>query len=123
MLDKEDLQAISQLMDVKLASFAQQIDARFDAQDKRFDRIEARLDNLEKQQASTLELATRTALTQENIVLPAINALVEGQEMTHQMIKQLATKEEVQDVRDQLQVIKTVVASHSRDIEQLKKAQ
>ena len=77
-----------------------------------------------KGQLSKVEdLATRTALTQENVIQPAIDALVEGQELTHQMLKELATKGEIEDLRDQLQILRTVVAAHSREIEALKKAQ
>ena len=112
MLDKEDLQAISQLMDVKLAPIQEDLSSVKD----RVTSIEGRMDRLE-------ETVTRVALTQENVVLPAINALAEGHELIHQELKRFATKEEVQDVRDQFQVLQTVVASHSRDIEQLKMAQ
>ena len=69
------------------------------------------------------ELATRAALTQENVVQPAIDTLVEGQELTHQMMKELATKRDVDELRDQVEIPRTVVALHSREIEALKKAQ
>ena len=66
---------------------------------------------------------TRTALTQENVIQRSIDALVEGQELTYQMMRDLAAKNEVEDLRDEVQILRTVVGLHSREIEALKKAQ
>lgn len=69
------------------------------------------------------DLATRTAVIQENEIQRTINALGEGQELTHQMMRELTSKREADELRDQVEILRTVVALHSREIEALKKAQ
>lgn len=66
---------------------------------------------------------TRVALTQENIVLKSLDALAEGQDLTHQRLKDLAGKDELADLREEVRLLRTVVTQHSRDIEALKAAQ
>lgn len=66
---------------------------------------------------------TRVALTQENIVLKGLDALAEGQDLTHQRLKDLAGKDELAELREEVRLLRTVVAQHTRDIEALKAAQ
>lgn len=66
---------------------------------------------------------TRVALTQENIVLKSLDALAEGQDLTHQRLKDLAGKDELAELREEVRLLRTVVAQHSRDIEALKAVQ
>lgn len=65
---------------------------------------------------------TRVALTQENIVLKSLDALAEGQSLTHQRLKDLAGKDELAELREEVRLMRTVIAQHSRDIEELKAA-
>lgn len=48
MLDKEDLQAIAQLIDAKLDAKLQPINERFDSIDKRFDGVDARFNGIDQ---------------------------------------------------------------------------
>ena len=66
---------------------------------------------------------TRVAVTQENIVLKGLDALAEGQDLTHQRLKDLAGKDELAELREEVRLLRSVVAQHSRDIEALKAAQ
>lgn len=66
---------------------------------------------------------TRVALTQENIVLKSLDALAEGQSLTHQRLKDLAGKDELAELREEVRLLRTVVAQHTREIEALKAAQ
>lgn len=90
-----------------------------EAQEQMQDHIKGLKDTQEQMQ-STL---TRVALTQENIVLKGLDALAEGQDITHQRLKELARKEEVAELRDEVQILRTVVAQNTRDIAELKAAQ
>lgn len=65
----------------------------------------------------------RIELTLENEVGPALDALAEGQDLTHQKLKELATKEEVSDLRAEVLMLRKLVALHTQEIEELKKAQ
>ena len=60
MLDKEDLQAIAQLMDTKLAP----INARLDKVDARLDKVDARLDAMED---TIAELKEDAAVTRSGV--------------------------------------------------------
>lgn len=73
-----------------------------------------------EQIAEIQETLTRVAITQENIVLPRLDTLAEGH--TH-IVKTLASKAQVEDLSDDVAVIKEVVSRHSVDIGKLKKAQ
>ena len=73
-----------------------------------------------EQIAEIQETLTRVAITQENIVLPRLDTLAEGH--TH-IVKTLASKAQVEDLSDDVDVIKEVVSRHSVDIGKLKKAQ
>lgn len=66
---------------------------------------------------------TSVAVTQENIVLRSLDALAEGQDLTHQRLMDLAGKDELADLRDEVRLLRSVVAQHSKDIEALKAAQ
>jgi len=66
---------------------------------------------------------TRVAVTQESIVLKGLDALAEGQDLTHQRLKNLAGKDELAELREEVRLLRSVVAQHSKDIEALKAAQ
>lgn len=66
---------------------------------------------------------TRVAVTQENMVLKSLDALAEGQDLTHQRLKDLAGKDELAELREEVRLLRTVVAQNTRDIEALKAAQ
>lgn len=66
---------------------------------------------------------TRVAVTQENMVLKSLDALAEGQDLTHQRLKDLAGKGELAELREEVRLLRTVVAQNTRDIEALKAAQ
>lgn len=75
--------------------------------------------------SSLQQTVTRVALTQKNIVLKSLDALAEGQDLTHQRLKDkdLAGKDELAELREEVRLLRTVVAQHTRDIEALKAAQ
>ncbi len=85
--------------------------------------IKGEITGMKAQMAHMQDQITRTNLSLENEVWPAIQVIGEGQELTHKMIKELATKEEVSDLRDEVRILRTVVAQHTREIEELKQAQ
>ena len=98
------------------------------------------LEHHDKTLSSLQQTVTRVALTQENIVLKSLDAiagadillvqleinldaLAEGQDLTHQRLKDLAGKDELAELREEVRLLRTVVAQHTRDIEALKAAQ
>lgn len=78
--------------------------------------------NLMKDELSPVtDLLTRIELTLENEITPSINALAEGQDLTHQKLKELASRDEVDDLKAEVRLLRRVVAQHSQEIEALKK--
>ena len=63
---------------------------------------------------------TKVAVTQENIVLPRLQALAEGQQNLRDT---LAPKNRVEALEEEVALLKEVIRTHSRDIAELKKAQ
>ena len=112
MLEKEDLQALRAIIKEEITPIQAQLD-----------RVEDQVSKMQDQVTQVQELATRTALKLENVIEPAIDAIIEGQELTHDRMKELAGNDEVDSLRGELRVLKRVVAEHSREIEALKKAQ
>ena len=84
------------------------------------DQISSRLDTLEESQTEMQATLTKVAVTQENIVLPRLEALYEGQENLRET---LAPKGRVEALEDDVALLKEVIRTHSRDIAELKKAQ
>ncbi len=79
--------------------------------------------SMAEMQASMSEMQatlTKVAVTQENIVLPRLEALYEGQENLRET---LAPKGRVEALEDDVALLKEVIRTHSRDIAELKKAQ
>lgn len=113
MLEKEDLQALRAIM-------REEIDAKLSPIQTQLDRVEDRLGHVEDRLGRVEDLSTRTALTIENEIRPAIGKLADGHELLLQKIDDLARKDEVED---EMTLFRTVLAAHSRDIAQLKKAQ
>lgn len=85
--------------------------------------INGRLDRLEATQAEMQETLTRVAVTQEGVVLPRIQLALEGHSELKREIGTLASKQQVEELASDVDVIKAVVTRHSSDISELKKAQ
>ena len=74
------------------------------------------LEKLEKLESEVV----KTNLTIENEVKPQINLLAEGQST---LLSKLAPRSEVEDLREEVEFLKSVVRTHEREIQELKKAQ
>lgn len=86
----------------------------------RLDQVDTRLDSMEANQAEMQATLTKVAVTQENIVLPRLQALAEGQQNLRDT---LAPKNRVEALEEEVALLKEVLRTHSRDIAELKKAQ
>ena len=80
------------------------------------DKLDLILDKLEKLESEVV----KTNLTIENEVKPQINLLAEGQST---LLAKLAPRSEVEDLREEVEFLKSVVRTHEREIQELKKAQ
>ena len=78
------------------------------------------LADLRSDMAEMQTTLTKVAVTQENIVLPQLRALAEGQQ---NLLDTLAPKSRMEAMEDEIALLKEVIRAHSRDIAELKKAQ
>lgn len=92
-------------------------------QGEQLTRLEGKVEKLESNQAEMQETLTRVAVTQEGVVLPRIQMLFDGHNELKRELDTLATKEQVEELAADVDVIKTVVTRHSGEISKLKKAQ
>ena len=114
----------------KILEMLENLTGKVDTLSGRVDQIQADqkemktdISDLKLSQSTMQTTLTRVAVTQENIVLKGLDALAEGQDLTHQRLKDLAGKDELAELREEVRLLRSVVAQHSKDIEALKAAQ
>lgn len=83
----------------------------------------ARMGRMEERMDEMQETLTRVAVTQESVVLPQIQLALEGHSELKREIGTLASKQQVEELAGDVDIIKKVVTCHSSDISELKKAQ
>lgn len=96
-----------------------QVDARLDNVDGRLDKMDNRMDTMQKQLDAVQETATRVAITQENVVLPRIQLLAEGQTT---ILDKMPTKSRIEALEEDVSTLKAIVKFHAADIAELKAA-
>ena len=130
MLDEKDLQAIAQLMaqqkreiigeldvriDAKMAQQKQEVAGELDA------RMDAKLSALEARMDDKLDsFKQETMAMMEAYFDPKFDLLAEGQKT---LLETLAPKNRVEQLEEEVDLLKTVIRSLSRDVAELKKAQ
>lgn len=80
------------------------------------DKLDLILEKLEKLESEVV----KTNLTIENEVKPQIKLLAEGQ---NTLLAKLAPRSDVEELREEVDFLKSVVRAHEREIQELKKAQ
>lgn len=83
--------------------------------DSRMDRMEDRLEEID-------ERSKRTAVLLESDIAPKVQLLFDGHNELRRKMDTLATKEQVEELAGDVDIIKSVVSRHSGDISELKKA-
>lgn len=82
--------------------------------------VNQRLDHVEKELSETKQLATKTSLTLENEVKPQIQLLAEGYLPLTEKVDALA--EDMDIVKFNVDIVKKVVTTHSKELDRLGKA-
>ena len=86
----------------------------------KLDLILEKLERLDFEVSGLKAEVVKTNLTIENEIKPQINLLAEGQST---LLAKLAPRSEVEDLREEVEFLKSVVRTHEREIQELKKAQ
>lgn len=87
---------------------------------QRLDRMEGTLDQHSESLSNLTTRVTKIELTQENAVLPRIQALAEGQQT---LLETLAPKDRVEALENDVALMKTVIRSLAKEVQELKKAE
>ena len=109
------------------------LDTRMDKLDTRMDKLEERMDSMQEQMGSMQkqmgsvqeqmgsmqETLTRVAITQENVVLPRIQLLAEGQTT---ILDKMPSKSRIEALEEDVSTLKAIIKFHAADIAELKAA-
>lgn len=112
MLDKEDLQAIKELIDASLGVSEERTDVKLAAMEERTD---AKLTTME--QRIITEVTQSTLAMMEQYFQPRFDLLAENQKL---ILQKLDGKVDKEDCQNSMSVVAAAVRAHSRDIEELK---
>ena len=99
------------------------VDERLDKVDERLDKVDERFDKVDERLQELDARSLKSAVLLETDVSRDIHLLYEGYSEISKKLDTLATKEQVEELSDDVAVIKEVVSRHSVDIGKLKKAQ
>lgn len=102
----------------KMSKRFNQMDERFDQMDERFDQVEDRLGKVEGRLDGVEGRLGKMELTIENELRPNIQMLVEGHQVLYD--KMCTFERKYVDIPEKVEVLTSVVKSHTRDIELLK---
>lgn len=114
LLEKMDTrQTQSDQILAQLTSDMSDMKERMGKLDARMDKLDDRMDKLDDRQ-------TKTEITLENVIVPRLDALAEGQKA---LMETLAPKSRVEALEEEVSMLKSVIRILSSDVAELKKAQ
>lgn len=130
MLDERDLQAIEKIVDDKITVRIQESDDRTDAKLKALeDRVDARFKDFENRMDAKFkefeerilqESAQNMRVILESSIDKKLNLILEALSVHQDRIEQLEVSAgKTEDLEDEVQVVKSVVKSHSERLEAL----
>lgn len=94
--------------------------ALLEAMDGRLDRLESGQEELRAEVSDIKADVAGIKLRLENEVTQKFNLLAEGQQI---ILERMATKESLEELKEEQRLLKQVVTLHSREIAELKKAE
>lgn len=89
----------------------------------RLDTMDGRLDAMDKHLKEVDERSLRNGILLENDVAAKVQAVLDGHDALARQIDALATQKQVDELADDVGIIKSVVTQHSREIHELQRAQ
>lgn len=101
MLDKQDLQAIKELVDESIAASEQRTDEKLAAMEQRIKK----------------DVSQETMVMMEQYFQPKFQLLAENQQL---ILEKLNGKVDKEDCQNSMSVVAAAIRTHSRDIEELK---
>ncbi len=81
--------------------------------------MQGEISTIKTSQAAMQETLTRVAITQENVVLPRIQLLAEGQTT---ILDKMPSKSRIEALEEDVSTLKAIIKFHAADIAELKAA-
>lgn len=123
MLTREDILAISELMDEKLKAerqaVAEMMDEKLKPINDRLDKVDVRLDGMDARLGKVERLATETRVLIETKVDRTIKVLGEGHQGIIDTLKAQVTQEQLEEVSVRVFALEEGFKKHSEQIEEL----
>lgn len=107
MLDKQDLQAIKELIDTSIKASEDRTQAKLDAMESR---LQSKIDDVDNHWRAYAESS----------IVPNFQLLAEGHQT---LLETLARKDRVEALEEEVIFLKSVVSALAQDVTELKKAQ
>lgn len=104
----------------KILKVLEKMQEEFSGMKETQDRMQEDLSGMKENLSDLRQTATRVAITQENVVLPQLRLLAEGQQT---LLDTLAPKDRVDALEGDVALLKDLVRSMSQRITALEKAQ
>ena len=122
MLDKQDLQAIKELIDTSIAASEERMTAKIDAAvTASEERMTAKIDATEERMTAKIDASENRIMAYiKTAVMPNFQLLAEGHQT---LLETLAPKSRVDNLEDDVVFLKSVVKSLMQEVSELKKAQ
>lgn len=121
MLDEKDIQIISGMLEQQERRFDEKLERLEGRMDEKLAQMEGRFD--EKMEQQNGHIMHNVSILMESKFQPQFNLLAEGIRAIQKKLDELAPKERVWELEEDIKLLKTVVRQHSEEIEQLKKAE
>ncbi len=126
MLDKQDLQAIKELIDTSIAASEERMTAKIDtsiaaSEERMTAKIDASIAASEERMTAKIDASENRIMAYiEAAVMPNFQLLAEGHQT---LLETLAPKSRVDNLEDDVVFLKSVVKSLMQEVSELKKAQ
>lgn len=96
------------------------LDGRMDKLDSRMDKLDSRMDKLDSRMDKLEERQTKAEVVLENVIVPRLDALAEGQK---NLLETLAPKSRVETLEEEISILRMAVRTLASDVNELKQAQ
>ena len=94
------------------------LDGRMDKLDSRMDKLDSRMDKLDSRMDKLEERQTKAEVVLENVIVPRLDALAEGQK---NLLETLAPKSRVETLEEEISILRMAVRTLASDVNELNK--
>lgn len=119
MNNEQKILDILEQMQISMTGMGKRMDsmeASMAGMEKRMDSMEGRMDSMESELKAIGQRTTRLEINQENVIIPRIQLLAEGQTSLHGQVKRLSV---IDSMQEDISVLKSAVKYLSEKVSKL----